>query len=427
MGTLTTSVVFARQFIQHFAAFFSSKQLAALLLALLGWFLEYSRFSLLKLAEKAGIAYASLRYLLFRSKWDALPRLNQVRLEVILSDKRTRCTKRGVIVIDDTGSVKKFSLKIEGVARQYSGSAKGVEKCLVSVMAAYADPHKRFPIEWRPYRVEGDFPLGKADPKFRDKIDLALEILRRLAQDPRFPKIAVVDAWYMACKLIEEADRLGFCIIGEIDADRKFLFRRPDTQRYEYMKRDELVKLVRQYYSHRLKCLDRRDKDGKPRRVWYFSFTTKLHKCPVPVRAVLILGPHFQDDKPDTARLLVSTKPALTAKEIIEKYDLRWGIETCFRELKETFYFDQFQVRSLVFIERFWFLAVLAWTLAYCMKQRGILKKTVDIPPDEDTLAGHAGAYRKLLNFEHGRRLVQTGQDVQHYSILSQKAIQDAS
>ncbi|MGQ3686123.1 MAG: transposase [Candidatus Loosdrechtia sp.] len=44
---------------------------------------------------------------------------------------------------------------------------------------------------------------------------------------------------------------------------------------------------------------------------------------------------------------------------------LRWRIELCFRELKDTFYFDHYQVRDIEKIERYWNLCLITWTFVY--------------------------------------------------------------
>ena len=53
----------------------------------------------------------------------------------------------------------------------------------------------------------------------------------------------------------------------------------------------------------------------------------------------------------------------------------RWGIEQTFRELKDTFYFDHYQVRHKEEIMRYWMLCILAWSLVYWIKQNACLLK----------------------------------------------------
>ncbi len=53
----------------------------------------------------------------------------------------------------------------------------------------------------------------------------------------------------------------------------------------------------------------------------------------------------------------------------------RWGIEQTFRELKDTFYFDHYQLRHKEEIMRYWMLCILAWSLVYWIKQNACLLK----------------------------------------------------
>ncbi|TVL96684.1 MAG: hypothetical protein CV082_06185 [Candidatus Brocadia sp. BL1] len=63
---------------------------------------------------------------------------------------------------------------------------------------------------------------------------------------------------------------------------------------------------------------------------------------------------------------------------VITNYLLRWGIEHSFKELKDTFYFDHYQVRHINKIERYWNLCLVAWTLAYWIKQNAYIKQAVN-------------------------------------------------
>src|SRR6202012_2227689 len=92
-----------------------------------------------QLAEVVGdrTPYA-LQHLLGRARWDADAVRDDLRDYVIehLGDPR------GVLVIDETGFVKKGEHSA-GVQRQYSGTAGRIENCQVGVFLAYASPHGR--------------------------------------------------------------------------------------------------------------------------------------------------------------------------------------------------------------------------------------------------------------------------------------------
>ena len=51
------------------------------------------------------------------------------------------------------------------------------------------------------------------------------------------------------------------------------------------------------------------------------------------------------------------------------------------KELKDTFYFDHYQVRHIDKIERYWNLCLIAWTLTYWIKQNAYLSKILEAKP----------------------------------------------
>ena len=79
--------------------------------------------------------------------------------------------------------------------------------------------------------------------------------------------------------------------------------------------------------------------------------------------------------------ILITNQLNASAKTIITTYLLRWGIEHCFKELKDTFSFDQYQVRHIEKIERYWNVCLIAWTLTYWIKQNAYLNKILETQP----------------------------------------------
>jgi len=99
------------------------------------------------LAEQAGLERPSrIQGLLGRSLWEADALRDVVRDYVIeaLGDRN------GVLVVDDTGFVKKGRHSV-GVARQYSGTAGRIENCQVGVFLAYASRYGQALIDRRLY------------------------------------------------------------------------------------------------------------------------------------------------------------------------------------------------------------------------------------------------------------------------------------
>lgn len=76
--------------------------------------------------------------------------------------------------------------------------------------------------------------------------------------------------------------------------------------------------------------------------------------------------------------VMVTNHTALGDGEIFTRYKRRWEIECVFRELKDNFYFDQYQVRSLAAITRHWHLCFLAYTFLVRYELTGSYKKATD-------------------------------------------------
>ncbi len=91
-----------------------------------------------------------------------------------------------MLVVDETGFLKKGT-KSAGVARQYSGTAGGIENCQIGVFLAYATPAGRtfldrelyLPTAWIDDRVRcAEAGIGP-EVEFRTEPELALAMLTR--------------------------------------------------------------------------------------------------------------------------------------------------------------------------------------------------------------------------------------------------------
>jgi hypothetical protein len=93
-----------------------------------------------------------------------------------------------------------------------------------------------------------------------------------------------------------------------------------------------------------------------------------------------VFGKWNKDDDTDV-HILITHQLKASAKTIITNYLFRWGIEHCFKELKDTFYFDHYQLRHTRKIERYCNLCLIAWTLTYWIKQNAYLGKILETKP----------------------------------------------
>jgi len=267
------------------------------------------------------------------------------------------------------------------------------------------------------------FALRQKDPQFRSKINIAAKFIKEIAKDTRLPRTLVVDRWYACQELITLSSQRGLTFISELKSDRTLLLRQPGSSQSKYTRVDETVELIRKYYPHRVKYFKYHGSDGTVRSVPCFVFQSKLKGINDPVKVVVVLEKIFEGDE-DNYHVLFSTDTKLSGAKIIRLYSLRWGIERTFAELKELFYFDQYQSAKLKTIERYWMLVIIAWTLAYWLKQCGAMSKIVTA--EQNTLADTVRAVRALLEQHRHLKLIANKPEIS-YGIRSRRAIKRAA
>ena len=97
-----------------------------------------------------------------------------------------------------------------------------------------------------------------------------------------------------------------------------------------------------------------------------FSITDKgvrTKMCPVDVRIVVIRKRRKDPSKPYQYFCVFTSDLQLPVAEVIRHYKDRWQIETAFRDVKENFGFDSYQLRNPKSLNRFVQLSFLAATL----------------------------------------------------------------
>ncbi len=107
-----------------------------------------------------------------------------------------------------------------------------------------------------------------------------------------------------------------------------------------------------------------------------YAFAAKLRDTRVELKAFIIIG-KWSDEDDKSARILITNDLTLDHKKAAACYRLRWGIEQTSQELKDSFYFDHYQLRHKEKIMRYWVLCLLVWSLIYWVKQNAYLHKIV--------------------------------------------------
>lgn len=399
MGIFKTNLQLINNFLKHFQSIFSKKQFVIFSFFIYAMFKEYKRYSILALSNKTNINYQQFQYFFSESNWSCED-INHIRISLIENKRPTRSTKDGVLVIDDTANPKPFARKTEGVQWQYCGPLKREEYCNVVVFSAFSSPSKKFPVNFKFYKPEKQFLIGKDDPDFKSKLDFAKDlILDALKYKIKFSCIDF-DAWYGNSSELLEFTHFNVkqTFVTELNCDRNVQFYHPKERKHIFIRADELVKLVKKFYSHKLKPVKFKDQDGKLRLWWSYSFKSTLKSCSVPLKITVMFGKWNNEDEKD-AHVFITNDTSMSAYSVITTYLLRWGIEQIFRELKDTFGFDQYQIRHQKQIERYWSMCILSWTMVYWLKQNGYLKKIVQLEVPLSSFNDYKKAIDSLLTF----------------------------
>jgi hypothetical protein len=375
MGIFKTDISIINNFLSNFKELFSKKQFNVFALAVYSMLAEYKRNCLSSMASNINLDYQRLQYFLSESRWD-LDKLNNKRLQVIQRQRTTKSTYDGILAIDDTSVPKPYAKNTQGAHYQHCGSLKREEICNVAVASSFSSKAKHFPISLKSYMPEAGFSRGKDDYRFKSKLTLAKELVNdAVSKNIKFSYVCV-DSWYTSVDFIDFIDSRGLKLIADLKPNRLINFYHPLKRRHCFIKQDELVKLIRSYYGHKLKPVTVAYPNGYKRSFLCYSFKSRLKDCSVGVKVVVAFG-RFTDEDSRSMHVLITNDLIACAPAIVSKYTLRWGIERVFKELKDVFCFDQYQLRHTKQIERYWMLCFIAWSLIYWVKQNGYLNKTL--------------------------------------------------
>jgi hypothetical protein len=385
MPILKARIRFIEKFLANFNSVFSTNHQRAIFREFIyGLFSDYKRLSLAAVANNTHMNYQRLQYFFSESRW-SVKELNDIRLRLLQNQRTTKANNKGVLAIDDTACPKPYAEKTEGAQVQYCGCLGREENANVAVASCFVSNSKHFPVDFKSY-----LPITTPNPKdFKSKLDLAKELIVD-AVNKKIPFSSVVmDAWYTSTDLIEFVASKNLSLVAEVKINRSIFFTHPQTKQWRYLTGDKIIPLIKEFYPHKLKTVNIPQADGTDKNILTYSFKSKLKDCSTEMQVIFIFEKWSKTDDKDV-HILITTDPKMSVRSAILTYLLRWGIEESFRELKDTFCFDQYQVHHQEQIQRHWIMAFLAWTLTYWIKQNGCLSKILEQPPQTIGECKHA-------------------------------------
>jgi len=121
--------------------------------------------------------------------------MNRRRLDLVVTDPATAPHEAGVLVIDDSGD-RKAGTKTAHVARQYLGSVGKIDGGIVAVTSLWADERVSYPSHVKAYTPAARLAMSKADPAFRTKPQLAVELVDAALEAGLSFRAVVADCFY---------------------------------------------------------------------------------------------------------------------------------------------------------------------------------------------------------------------------------------
>ncbi|MDN3265922.1 IS701 family transposase [Streptomyces sp. CSDS2] len=311
-----------------------------------------------QLAEWAGHRDpAGLQHLLNGARWDA---------DAVRDDVRDYVAERlgpgGVLIIDDTGFIKKGTTSA-GVGRQYTGTSGKIDNCQIGVFAAYAtgsgralvDRELYLPKSWTSDRDRCRAAKIPDEREFATKGELARDIVRRcLAAGLPAAWVTADEAygqdWHFR-RLLEQRG-VGYVVAV------------PKSQQIKSLagmwRIDQLIEEAPSDAWQRLSC----GNGAKGPRVYDWA-AAKLPANLVfdpdpPTHHRWVMARRSLSDPGETAYYLAYVPVGIEIADLARIAGSRWAIEECFQAAKNECGLDEYEVRRYTGWYRHITLAMLA-------------------------------------------------------------------
>ena len=366
-----------------------------------------------------------LQWFLSESNW--IPEeINRRRVEIMLEDPRTAPTAGSALVVDETGD-RKDGKATAHVGKQYLGGIGKIDNGVVSVSSMYADERLYYPIEVNPYTPAHYFEGGKADPEFRTKPQIALELVER-AVEMGLPFRAVVgDILYGEHRKFKEGlEQKGIPYVLSL---------KPSHAWWHPMEEVGWVEGVAQaaYWGGpddpgEWVELERRFRDGHTEAWWALeaecrAFSAEKRRrlvvatadpATLPSRSSWYLATNLP--APGSSRADHCDLEAANLTEVVRLYALRNWIEQSYKQVKNALGWAHYQVRKDISIRRHWQMVCCAFTFCWwegsdlleAETSPGVTLQAKEPDPDSETRTPPEGGKKERPSIQASHPLVAT-------------------
>lgn len=190
---------------------------------------------------------------------------------MLKNQRTTGFSKKGVLIIDDTGVLKPYARKTEGAVYQHCPVLGAEAVCNVAVASCYNVNDRYIPLKVKFCKIESEFIMGKNDPDFKSKLELARELIDD-ALKKRIPfRHVLFDSWYSASDVLNFIHERNLSFITEVKSDLRMLFTNPATKKSYFINQDELVTLIKKHLWDKARVIKHNS-----RNLAVYSFSSRL-------------------------------------------------------------------------------------------------------------------------------------------------------
>jgi SRSO17 transposase len=298
-----------------------------------------------------------LQFFLSDSVWDASA-LAARTVELLRNEPATAPNNDGVLVLDDTGDRKKGSAT-DHVGRQYLGSVGKLDNGIVAVTTLWADEQHYYPLHVLPYTPGDRFELGKQDPAFHTKPELAMTLVESALTAGIAFKAIVADAFYGDhIEFTLTLTRRGLPYVLSHSGQKSQGWARAELP---HSFKDVAEDTPRRDWH----VVTRQFRDGHHERWWATELTLFGYGPNRPVRAICVTTDWRTLPEKATWYLTTNlTCEQASLAEIVRLYGLRIWVEESYKRMKDELGWADFMVRSDRAIRRHWALVCCAF--AFC-------------------------------------------------------------
>ncbi len=357
----------------------------------------------------------SLQWFLSESGWDP-DAVNERRLELLFEDPKAAPNASGALVIDETGD-RKDGKKTAHVGKQYLGGIGKIDNGVVSVSSLWADERIYYPLEVEPYTPAHHFGGGKADPGFRTKPKIALELVEAALETGLPFRAVVADIFYGEHRGFRETlERKEVPYVLALGPSHAWWHRPAEPGSVEevalaspWSGPDEPGEWTR---------LERTFRDGRTEEWWALEAERGPYGPEKPKRLVVATTDpanlpglttwylRTNIPAPGSERAEESGLQSAGVAEVVRLYGLRMWVEQSYKQVKQSLGWAQYQVRSDSAICRHWQLVCCAFS--FCWWACADLLQTGSPPPgvvpkeEADTPAAPEAAGREKKEVPEG-------------------------